>query len=232
MEFAADHLLYEDEALIAVAKPAGTPVHATLDPKRDHLVAALSRWLAARDGAVGYLTLLHRLDVDTSGVVVLARSPEANLILSKAFAERTAHKTYLALTAVPALLPPSTWTVRNHLANKKNRPVAAVRSGGDPAHTEFALLHAAQAALLVQARPHTGRRHQIRVHLADAGMPILGDEDYGMHGKSGAPRLMLHAWRLELAHPVSGAQWTLTCPIPADMRSVAARLRLDLPREE
>lgn len=238
MELDAGSLLYEDDWLVAVAKPAGIPVHATLDPHRDHLEAALGRWLVARDGAVGYLTLQHRLDVDTSGVVVLARRPEANLALARAFADRTVRKTYLALTARPDVLPQDAWTVRNHLASKKNQqpPVAAVRSGGDPAHTDFVLRQAAPSALLVEARPRTGRRHQIRVHLADAGMPILGDGDYGIRDARAdsrrAPRLMLHAWRLELAHPGTGAPWAVTCPVPADMRATAMRLAMLLPGDE
>jgi RluA family pseudouridine synthase len=231
MELQPHDILYEDEWLLVLAKPAGLPVHATLDPQRDHVIAALGRHLLQRDGHIGYLGLQHRLDVETSGLLVFARREEANRPLSQAFAERRTEKVYLAVTARPATLPQQPWSVRDHLAaNKRGRPpMVSVRCGGDPAWTDFVLRDVSDRALLVEARLHTGRRHQIRVHLCGLGMAILGDRDYGPATALLAPRVLLHAWRLALAHPHTGDAMAWLCPPPLDFRTAAIRLGLTVP---
>ncbi len=236
VELDADDVLYEDEWLIAVNKPAGLPSQATLDEARDHLVAAVGRLLGERGGAEPYLALQHRLDVDTTGVIVLSKSPEANAGLTDAFRERDAHKTYRALAfrdphwSGALSKPGATWMVENHLALDESgaepRQVE-VHAGGDYAHTDFRLIGASDTALDVEAQPKTGRTHQIRAHLAQVGTPILGDTTYGGPAAvDGAQveRVMLHALRLELPHPVTGKALVIEAPLPDDFVRLAREL--------
>ncbi|MBA2662868.1 MAG: RluA family pseudouridine synthase [Bradymonadaceae bacterium] len=233
----ADDILYEDADIIAVNKPAGLPAQATRDPARDHLVAVVTRFLQARDGVKEpYVGLQHRLDAETSGVMVFARSKRANAGLTEAFRERTTQKTYRALTSGDPKYSPladeplTQWMVENHLGRDRNSKVfrqAEVRSGGDWAQTEFRVLEATKTALYVEATPHTGRTHQIRVHLASSDIPILGDTVYGgpRHiGGKAVERTMLHAWRLELPHPVTKEWLVIECPLPEDFEAVRQRL--------
>jgi 23S rRNA pseudouridine1911/1915/1917 synthase len=220
-------VLYRDRWLIAVAKPAGLPAHATADPARASLAGHVQRLLATSGATVA---VHQRLDRDTSGVVVFGLAPEANAGLSRAFAGRAAEKTYLALTARPVPLPPREIVVDAPLADggPARRPVRVDGVGARPAETCVVVREVLADALLVEARPRTGRKHQVRVHLAHAGMPVLGDPVYGK-GTSGAagaaPRLMLHASRLALAHPVTGRPLVVDCPIPPDFGAVLERLR-------
>lgn len=212
----AEHVLFEDDDLIIVNKPSGLPSHATRDPNRPHLLGALTSFLYWRHVDAGqapikpYVALHHRLDVDTSGVMALAKSRRANKGLMKVFQERLANKTYIALCASPDKLLPE--VVENHLGEErvaKGRVrMIEVRAGGDYARTELKILHSVANIAVIQARPHTGRRHQIRAHLTHVGAPILGDTLYeGPERVRGVrfDRVMLHASALELPHPISGA---------------------------
>ena len=223
-----DHILYEDEAILALEKPAGLPSHQTLDPGRDHVIAALTRLLRARGEDSPYLALHHRLDVDTTGVMVVARAKRANAALARAFAQRHARKTYLAavqwLRPQDALTTPWPWIIQDHLAyDEQAERMTRVLARGDWAKTTCALLGLAPGTGvgLVAARPHTGRRHQIRAHLSLEGAPLLGDLRYGGPARDarGLPygRVMLHAHQLTLEHPLSGQRLTLTSPAPADL---------------
>lgn len=224
-------ILFEDEYLIAVNKPPGLPTQPTLDEARDNLFALLKKFLAERDRvAQPYVGLHHRLDRDTSGVVLFTKKVEANAGVSEMFKVHTAVKTYQALTSRPRQLPPAEWSVKNYLGKsrepglgKKKNKMASVRSGGDFAHTDFRLLEANAGGLWLEAKPRTGRTHQIRVHLSEAGMPILGDETYG--GKTGvAPRLMLHAANLTFPHPISKVEISIHSPVPEDFNQCQKRL--------
>ncbi len=221
-ELTPRRILHEDADLIAVDKPPGLVSHATVDPHRDHLVAALSRWLAARDGEVGHLAQHHRLDRDTSGVVLFSRTPELDAALGAAFAERRVDKTYLAIVARdPARpFPPGVTELDAHLAPGKGPGgrTRVVRAGGRPSRTRVQARLESEALLLVEARPLTGRTHQIRVHLSTMGFPILGDELYG-GAATGVKRLMLHALRLELPHPRTGEPLRIVAPPPRAFRS-------------
>jgi 23S rRNA pseudouridine1911/1915/1917 synthase len=220
----AESVLYRDRWLIAVAKPAGLPTHPTADPARASLVAHVERLLAA-EGAPCRVAVHQRLDRDTSGVVLFGLDAEANAGLHRAFAGRDAKKTYLAITARPAALPSGELRVDTPIAagGPPNRPVRVGGEGARPALTDVAVREVMADALLVEARPRTGRRHQVRVHLALAGFPILGDSLYG-RGRA-APRPMLHAARLALAHPVSGRPLVIVCPLPDDFARLLGRLR-------
>jgi RluA family pseudouridine synthase len=218
-------LLHDDPFIAVVAKPAGLPVHATLDPRRAHLLGALA------EAGCAPTWLVHRLDVETSGLVVVAKQPELVAVLQAQWPTDAVQKRYLALCGRDDVPMQATWSVRNHLAEPRNAqpPVRAVRAGGRRAHTDFRALHVQPKAALVEATLHTGRRHQIRVHLADAGLGILGDADYAPQYLHRAPRLMLHAFELAFTHPVTSVPLALNCPVPADFATAAARLGLQVP---
>jgi RluA family pseudouridine synthase len=221
---AAD-LLFRDEALLAVDKPPGLPTHATADPSRPSLVGQVERFLR-ETGAGSYVSVHQRLDRDTSGVVLFATDPRANAGLARAFLARAVEKTYVALVARPASLPRRGLRVSAPLSTPGPGGGSRVKVGGagaKPAETEVVVREVLADALLVEARPLTGRKHQVRVHLAHAGMPILGDPVYGGAGGR-APRLMLHACRLALSHPLTGQPLAIESPLPADFEAVLARL--------
>jgi RluA family pseudouridine synthase len=230
-------ILFEDEWLIVVDKPPGLPTQPTLDPRRASVVSTLQDHLLQRDGGTPYLGLHHRLDRDTTGVVLFTRDPRVNAGVTALFAGRSVRKTYAAL-AVAGPRGPDEWEVRNHLGVVgrvgKVSKQGAVPSGGDPAQTSFRVVERLRGALQIEARPHTGRTHQIRVHLAEGGRPILGDELYGgplqLTGGAGRggvaiPRVLLHAAELEFLHPVTQAPLRLQSPLPADFEACRARLR-------
>lgn len=214
-------LLYADEHLVAVDKPAGVPAQPTLTTDR----GTLPRLVAALLGEE--VTLVHRLDRETSGVTVLARTKAAAAALAEAFRAGGPEKTYLALCArAPA--PPEGRLEAAIGKDPRRAGLRQVSPGGDAAATRYRTLAVGQAAL-VEARPETGRTHQLRVHLAHLGAPLLGDPKYGgprMVGAVGVPRVMLHARRLELAHPATGATLALEAPVPADFLELSAALGL------
>lgn len=214
-----ERVLYEDDALIAVDKPPGIPTHATADPGRPHLVGLVARLLAKHGrsgGRVAELAVHQRLDRDTSGVLLLVKDPRANAALASAFAAGRVEKTYLALTARPARLPPAAW--------RRATPVG--RAGhAKPAVTEFRVREVLPRALLVEAQPRTGRRHQVRIHLAEAGLPVLGDREHGGRAAARAGRTLLHALRLSLPHPVTGRPLAIESPLPEDFSAALAAAR-------
>ena len=229
-------VLYRDPWLIAVAKPAGLLVHASADVRRPDLFAMLRLLVggeprddAATSGAP-YLGLHHRLDVDTSGVMLFTLDPAANGPLSRAFAEHKVEKVYHALVARPAAALPDRWIEEAPLAmtgTGRRARMSAVSSGGMAAETAFEVVRWLRAALLIEVRPKTGRKHQIRAHLAARGLPILGDVRYGGASETAGihvPRVMLHACTLRLLHPVTGAPLEIRCPYPQDFHDLLARL--------
>lgn len=232
-----ERILFEDEWLIVVDKPAGLPTQPTLDARRASVHSTLATFLREREGGSPYLGLQHRLDRDTSGVLLFTRDPRANAGVTALFSGKTVRKTYLAL-AVAGAPAPEAWEVANHLGiigrEGKASRFGAVRSGGDPARTSFRIVERLSGAILVEASPHTGRTHQIRVHLAEGGHPILGDPFYGgptrfpAGGRSAmvsVPRVMLHAAGLEFIHPMTQAELKITCPWPEDFEICRRALR-------
>jgi len=226
-ELTAERVLYEDEDIIVVDKPAGFPTEATMVASRDHLHAAVKRYL----GGGAYVGLHHRLDRETSGVILFTKRREANTNVHKMFLEHLAKKQYQALTVRPVRLPKAAFSVDNSIGRISPKSAAgkwgAVALGGDPAHTDFRLLEERRNGLLVLAMPLTGRTHQIRVHLAGLAIPLLGDVLYGgpatIAGPA-VPRVMLHASSLSFPHPADGRPMTVEAPLPNDFKDCLKRL--------
>ncbi|MCK9520650.1 MAG: RluA family pseudouridine synthase, partial [Dehalococcoidia bacterium] len=210
-------VLFEDEALVAIDKPAGLPVHGA-PGEQGPTVAA---WFAARHGLdatrfdADYPGVVHRLDKDTTGVLLLAKTPGAQAALSAAFEQRTAKKTYLAVCEGK---PARDRAIVDAPISRHpgDRTRMAVTRAGRAARTEYEVLASDRDRSFLLVRPETGRTHQIRVHLAAIGAPVTFDRVYGAPG---AGRQMLHAWQLSVPHP-AGGQLTVTAPMPGDMLAV------------
>lgn len=235
----ATSILYEDEWLIVVDKPPGLPTQPTLDEARSNLYARVQAFLRERErDPQAYLGLHHRLDRDTSGVILFTKKKEANRGVSEMFTEHLAQKEYRALVTGPWTAPPSgpRWEVRDYLkrAPGKTSFFQSVRSGGDWAHTIFE----GPVDFEMKCWPRTGRTHQIRVHLSEAGLPIVGDPLYEARwenrirrefprryeGELARTRLMLHAACLTFPHPISKKEVSVNSPIPKDFQTCKARL--------
>jgi RluA family pseudouridine synthase len=212
--------LYRDAWLLAVNKPAGLPCH----PHRPGSDSVLTR-LAGRlqwEGHCGAPVLLHRLDMETSGVLLFALNQEGNRSLARQFAERQLEKVYLAIAAGQ---PPEEFTVHNRLAKgRRGRMISTERAHGQEAVTDFRILNRGKGWSLVEARPHTGRTHQIRVHLAEAGFPLVGDRLYegptgiSVDGRMVNPgRCLLHANRISFNHPHDSRPMILEAPVPEEI---------------
>lgn len=226
-------IIYEDADLLAIDKPVGLYVEMTPWDVAGNLRAALERFLAEREGA-GPPHLAHRLDRDTSGVLLFSKNPRANAPLQRAFAEGAARKQYLALCAGQP--PEDTFTLatghgRGALGQFRAYPLEqvgqALADGSvvKPMRTRFAVLRRLDGAALVEALPETGRTHQIRLHMAYLGTPLIGDTRYGGPASwRGAPvaHHHLHAARLSLPHPLSHATLELVAPAPGWVRDADA----------
>ena len=218
-------LAYEDEHLLVVDKPPGVVVH----PARGHATGTLAQALGPRGVAggddVARAGIVHRLDRDTSGLLVVARSEEAHRALKAQLRARDIERRYVAL--VDGRPPARTGTVdapigrdrrhRTRVSTDTDQPRAAV--------THFVLEEALPTASLLAVRLETGRTHQIRVHLEAIGHPVCGDPEYGRAGAFGLARQFLHAARLAFAHPITGAAIAVQSPLPEDLRSALQRAR-------
>lgn len=210
-------ILYQDDKILVIDKPAGIAVHTAPGERgRATIADALTSHVAdpetpERPGIV------HRLDKDTSGVLIVARDPDTKADLARQFKDRESQKTYLAV--VIGRLRPAEATIRLPLARKPQDPMRrAVHPGGKDAETAYRTLAEAPGYSLVEAHPKTGRTHQIRVHFAALGHPVAGDRLYGGRQLPGAPaRQLLHAASLTIRHPDKG-EMTFNSPMPDDMR--------------
>lgn len=225
-------VLYEDADLVAVNKPAGMVTHPAFGNLSGTLVnAALARWPEMRDVGpeLARAGVVHRLDKDTSGVLVLARTPEALRALQRQFKRRTVYKRYLALVeGVPG--SPSGIIEAPVGRDPKNRKRMAVVKGGREAVSRYDVLEDLQSNALVAIEPGTGRTHQIRVHLAWLGNPIVGDRLYGFRKQRiGLKRLFLHAEALHVDSPSTGERLEFRAPLPPSLEDILAKLRRNLP---
>ena len=223
--------LYEDEHLLVVNKPAGLVVHPGAGTGDDTLVHGLLHHCRGQLPGIGGEErpgIVHRLDKETSGAIVVARSEIAMTALAAQFADRTISKRYLAICkGVPN---PASGSIHQPIARHPvHRLRMACLPGGRPSWTDYHRLRAwGQHAALLELDLHTGRTHQIRVHLQHLGHPILGDSLYGWRDREeqypAVPRVMLHAARLVFSHPVTGREMTFEAPLPDDFRLLLAGL--------
>jgi 23S rRNA pseudouridine1911/1915/1917 synthase len=225
------NVLYEDEHLLAVNKAAGMVVHPGVGTGEDTLVHALLAHCAGGLSGVGGIErpgIVHRLDKGTSGVLLVAKNDAAHRGLSEQFAGRQLRKEYLALVAgVPRLR--SGMIERAISRHPVHRERMTVGEGGRPARTDWEIVEAfGDRAALVRCRIHSGRTHQIRVHLKSIGHPLIGDTTYGWKADPHLPdpgRVMLHAERIAFLHPVTARPLDLRAPLPADFTNLLATLR-------
>ncbi len=225
-------VIHEDEHLIVIDKPAGMVVHPSPGHESGTLVNALLHHCADLSGIGGVLRpgIVHRLDRNTSGCLVAAKTDAAHQELSAQFAARTVQKTYLAITrGVPE---PADGLIQGKIGrHPKHRQLQAmVSAGGRESLTHYSVREDFGEAALVECRPHTGRTHQIRVHLKHLGTPIIGDADYGRRREKAElasliGRQALHAWKLAFTHPQTGERLESEAPLPADMEAALAQLR-------
>jgi 23S rRNA pseudouridine1911/1915/1917 synthase len=217
-------VVYEDEHLLVVDKPAGLVTHPVGDDDRATLAQAVLA-LGAAGGDPERPGLVHRLDRDTSGLLVVARSEDAHARLSEAIRERRVERRYLTLVRGT----PRSRTGRIEAAVGRDRRDRTRHSLDTEtprdAVTWFEVQEIVGPRALLEVRLETGRTHQIRVHLEAIGLPVCGDPVYGAVGDLGLERQFLHAHRLRFAHPFGGADLDLTSPLPADLAAALARAR-------
>jgi 23S rRNA pseudouridine1911/1915/1917 synthase len=227
-------VLFEDKSLLAIDKPAGMVVHPGAGTREDTLVHALLAHCAGSLSGIGGVErpgIVHRLDRETSGVIIVAKTDQAHRDLARQFAERTVVKEYLALVSgVPRLMSGSIQKAIGR--NKRHRhKMAVVEEGqGRASWTDWTLVeHYGDLAALLTCTLHTGRTHQIRVHLSSIGHPLLGDSAYGWKAntrmKRDPGRVMLHAARLQVMHPKTGKVLDLRAPLPADFKAQIRALK-------
>jgi 23S rRNA pseudouridine1911/1915/1917 synthase len=161
--------------------------------------------------------IVHRLDKGTTGVILVAKDSKTQEVLSHLFKERNVRKTYRAI--VEGNPKKEQWIVEGNIGRHpiERKKMAVLKTGGRIAETSFKVLKVSRGFTYVEAYPKTGRTHQIRVHLAYSGYPIVGDEIYGKKTKALTPRPLLHAYRIEFVHPVNGVSIRIEAPVPFDM---------------
>ncbi|MEW6019402.1 MAG: RluA family pseudouridine synthase [Pseudomonadota bacterium] len=223
-------VIYEDPHILALNKPAGLSSQGGRGQVNtlDELLTAFARPGKARP------RLIHRLDRDTSGVILTAKTKPAAGALGKAMMARRISKTYLAIVT-PGAPEPASGVIDKPMRREEVGREAYMRicapqdAGAEAAQSRYRTLAATDQAALLELSPHTGRMHQLRVHLASIQRPIAGDARYGgalMLGGSAVPRLMLHARSLTFPHPEGGRMMTIEAPVPADMEAMRTRAGL------
>lgn len=219
-------VVFEDDAVLVVDKPAGLAVHGGSGVS----FGVIEQLRAARPQA-RFLELAHRLDRDTSGLLIIAKKRQALLRLHEMFRESGGRKFYLALVEGDWVnqrqhvkLPLLKWTTQSGERRVRVDPK------GQAAHTVFTCLKRFGSYSLMQAELLTGRTHQIRVHLAASGFPIVGDDKYGkddtraQFSEMGFNRMFLHAWKLDMPHPMTGDRLELEAPLPVTCTRILAQL--------
>ncbi len=217
-------VLYADATLIVVDKPSGLVVHPAAGHQDDTLVNALvhrfpdllTEFSGPRPGVV------HRLDRDTSGVLVVARTVAAAESLQRQFRRRTVRKVYLALVR-GEMTPPAGLIDAPVGRDPRHRQRMAALATGRTSQTAYRVLAVTSGYSWLELQPQTGRTHQIRVHLAAVGHPVAGDRTYGRRDRQ-IDRMALHAWQLEIEHPATGDRMAFQAPVPRDIADAVERL--------
>jgi len=232
------NIVFEDEHLIVIDKPAGLVVHPAAGNLDGTLVNALLHHCRGQLSGIGGVVrpgIVHRIDKETSGLLVVAKTDSAHEGLAKQFADHSIHRAYLALVAgVPK---PVSGTVSGHIGRsdhdrKKMAVLHPLNKRGKHAVTHYRLIEALGLASLVECRLETGRTHQVRVHMSSIGHPLLGDPVYGRNPQRLRPiltqlhfaRQALHAAELGFIHPVTGAAQNFVSALPADMAGLLVEL--------
>ena len=216
-------IVHLDDDLIVVDKPAGLVVHPAPSHKGTTMVELLAE--LAGGGETLRPGIVHRLDRDTSGLLVVARNEAAHASLSEQIKSRSATREYLAL--VEGELESETGTIDAPLGrDRRRRTRIAVRGAGSRhARTHFEVIERLPADTYVRVRLETGRTHQVRVHFAAIGHPVAGDPEYGGSGRHGLERQFLHAARLGFTHPSTGEEMSFTSELPEDLADALIRAR-------
>jgi len=220
-------VLFEDKDIIVINKPPGLVVHPGAGHRQHTLVNALLSHCPTLSGIGGKERpgIVHRLDKETSGCLVVAKNDGAHRELSRQFAERRVEKIYLALVA--GKLREEAGVIEEkigrHPVHRQRMSVASAR--GRPAKTQYRVVRSEDQASLVECRLYSGRTHQIRVHLHHLGHPVLGDKVYAVHLAKNFPRHMLHAWKLGFRHPCSGEWKSFEAPLPDDFTTAMKMIR-------
>jgi 23S rRNA pseudouridine1911/1915/1917 synthase len=216
-------IVWRDEHVLVIDKPAGLVVH----PARGHRQGTLSQLLTglAAGGEAERAGIVHRLDRDTSGLMVVARDEQSHARLQAALRERLVQREYIAL--VEGVPPARTGTIDAPIGRDPRIRTRMAIDGvsAREARTHFQLDERIGGYALLRLRLDTGRTHQIRVHLQAIGHPVCGDAEYGTAGLLGLERQFLHATRLAFPHPITGEPIELTSPLPRDLHKALERAR-------
>jgi 23S rRNA pseudouridine1911/1915/1917 synthase len=214
-------IVHLDEDLAVIEKPAGLVVHSAPSHKGETLVDLMEGIAGGGEGARP--GIVHRLDKDTSGLMLVARNDESHRALARMVKAREVVREYTAL--VEGQMGSRTGTIDAPLGrDRRQRTKRAVKGAGSrEARTHFEVIEALPGDTLVHARLETGRTHQIRVHFAAIGHPVAGDPEYGSGGRHGLERQFLHASRLSFAHPRTGEELAFTSGLPGDLRAALER---------
>lgn len=225
-------ILFEDDFILAVNKPKGMVVHPSCGHSKGTLVNAILGYLQKRgDGKAAELRtpnaelipgslrpgIVHRLDKGTTGVILVAKDSRTQEILSDLFKERNVHKTYRAIVegSVQKNEGVIEESIGRHPVHRKK--MAVVQKGGRESETTYKVLHRLDGYTYIEAYPRTGRTHQIRVHCAYIGHPVVGDEVYGKQAKHLTDRPLLHAHIISFPHPIKRLPMVIEAPVPEDM---------------
>jgi 23S rRNA pseudouridine1911/1915/1917 synthase len=232
-------ILFEDALLLVVNKPPGLVVHPAAGHEEHTLVNALLHHCHGSLSGIGGVArpgIVHRLDKETSGCLVVAKSDEAHLALARQFEERTVEKVYdaLVLGAVARDAGEIRASIARHPTHRKRMAVRDHQVDSRFAHTSYRVLERLIHATHVEAEIHTGRTHQIRVHFQFIGHPVVGDATYGAKANKRltevtgyeAPRVLLHAHKLAFIHPSTGKKMKFTAPLPDDLVAAVKFLRV------
>ena len=216
-------ILYEDDAVIAINKPAGVVVHAGAGNRSGTLVNRLVHHFASLSKIGGDLRpgIVHRLDKGTSGVLLVARTDAAHQALAAQFSGRTVEKTYLALVHGKVLAESGRIGTPIERDPLRRLRMTTKTGSGRAALTEYRVRRRFDKFTFLEVRIHTGRTHQIRVHLASIGHPVAGDR---LYGGQAAERIFLHAWRIVFTSPATGQPVTVEAPLPDDLNKWLASL--------
>lgn len=225
-------ILYQDEDLAVVLKPCGMVVHPAAGNEDGTLVNALLHHLDHLSGIGGELRpgIVHRLDKDTSGLLLVAKNDQSQLSLSRQLQERDMEKHYRAL--VEGAFRDDTGRIDQPIArSKKDRKKMAIDPEGRPSITDWTVLSRGRNVTLLDVHILTGRTHQIRVHMKSIAHPVCGDPIYGSSKGAKVSRLMLHAYSLSFTHPRTGERMTFTAPIPAEFARSARANGIEFPSD-